>query len=135
MAVNEYAISLPFSIDDFGGFSSTTSQSKIWADRVRSAVGTLLAERVIRPTYGTEIPEGLFDSIESASGRIEPIVEDVFNTYLSPLELEEVQVTLDDLNGTFYIDVLYLLPNKEQTSVSIGLATISQDTPIIEELL
>lgn len=134
MAANEYALSLPFSIDDFGNIGSTTSQNKIWADRVRSAVGTLLTERVMRPSYGTDIPEGLFDSIEAASGLVEPIVEDVFNTFLDPLELQDVLITLDDLNGTFYVDIMYLLPNKEQTSVSIGVATISPDNPITEEL-
>jgi phage baseplate assembly protein W len=133
--VYEYAISLPFRFDDFGNIASTTAQTKIWADRVRSAVGTSLAERVVRPDYGTQIPENLFENVTLVSELIQNEVAKVFENNLVELELDETVVTIDEQAGTVYAEVLYFLPNKEQTSVTIGIASISPDAPIQEELL
>jgi phage baseplate assembly protein W len=131
----EYALSLPFRVDDFGGIASTTSQSKIWADRVRSAVGTTVSERVMRPEFGTEIPENLFDDPDVLGGTIESEVELVFDRDLPNLELDEVTVLVDESMGIVTANVSYFLPNKEQAAVTIGIATISPSTPIQEELL
>ena len=60
----ERAISLPFSIDSYGNVASTKDQSKIWADRVRSVVGTTVGERLMRPDFGTSIPFATFSGRE-----------------------------------------------------------------------
>jgi phage baseplate assembly protein W len=133
--VYESAISLPFSFDNFGNVSSTISQPKIWADRVRSVIGTAIKERVMRPEYGTKIPRNLFDSVASVATLIQSEVEEAFGRYLPKLELEKTVVTIDEYNGTVYAEVNYFLPNKEQTSVTIGIATISSNSPIQEDIL
>lgn len=133
--IYEYAISLPFRFDDFGNIASTTSQSKIWADRVRSAVGTTLAERVIRPDYGTKIPTNLFSDVSKMSALVEDEVQTAFTEWLPALEFDDVAVTVNEAEGIVTAEVSYFLPNKEQTSVSIGIARISSDSPIQEELL
>jgi phage baseplate assembly protein W len=49
----EKTIALPFSVDPYGKVTVASDQSKIWADRVRSVIGTFLRERVMRPEFGT----------------------------------------------------------------------------------
>lgn len=133
--VAEFAISLPFRIDDFGSIANTSSQISIWADRVRSAVGTTLTERVMRPEFGTTIPESLFESIESMEGIITPQISSVFENLLPTLTLDDVTISYDESSNTITAEVLYTLPNREQTSVSIGVAYIDGNTPIQENLL
>lgn len=133
--VYEYAISLPFRFDDFGGVASTTSQSKIWADRVRSAVGTTIAERVMRPDYGTEIPTNLFDNVSRISEIVQEEIASVFIRQLPELELDETIVTINEAEGAVFAEVRYFLPNKDQSAVSIGIATINPNFPIQEELI
>ena len=70
LRVTELAISLPFSINEFGSVANTTSQEKIWADRVRVAVGTGLNERVMRPDYGVDVRSALMDTTEAAEALI-----------------------------------------------------------------
>jgi hypothetical protein len=48
--------------------------------------------------------------------------------------LDEVTPVFDAKTSTINVQVLYTLPNKDQASVSIGLARINPDEPIIEEL-
>lgn len=133
--IYEVAISLPFSIDDFGSVATATLQSKIWADRVRSAVGTTLRERVFRYDYGTTIPSKLWDDVTTMQDVIEEQIENVFDRDLVTLTLDSVDVTYDERQETVFAEVSYFLPNNEQTSVIIGVATISSTDPIVEELL
>ena len=82
---SEKAISLPFSIDTSGSIGTTTEQSKIWTDRVRSVLGTSLRERVMRPTFGTLIPFSLFNNVENAVEEIRDEVTRAFDRYLQLL--------------------------------------------------
>ena len=133
--VSEYAISLPFRIDDFGGVANTSNQINIWADRARSAIGTALAERIMRPDFGTEIPATSFDSVSNMQNLIEPEINKAFQTWLPLLELNSVTVSYDEPSNYITAEVLYTLPNREQTSVSIGVAVLNGNSPIQENLL
>jgi phage baseplate assembly protein W len=133
--VYERAISLPFRIDDFGNIASTISQEKIWADRVRSAIGTRLNERVILQDYGTEIPDSLFQNSDTTLEIVREQVETAFIRDLPTLELISVVATYQASEDTIYAEITYSLPSKEQTSVVIGIATLSSNNPIEEELL
>ena len=132
--VSEYAISLPFKIDDFGNVATATSQSKIWADRVRSVIGTGVGERVMRVSFGTQIPVNFFENVEFVAENIKEEVNQAFINSLPELELEETIVVIDEALGTVNAEVKYLLPNKDQTAITIGIARINPDQPLEEEL-
>ena len=134
MAIFEMTISLPFGISDFGGVTSTTNQEKIWADRVRSVVGTSVQERVMRPAFGTEIPRTLFETEEVMSTRIEEEISQAFTSYLPLLTLDSVSVEFDSRVDVITATIIYELPNEEEATVSIGIATVSNDQPISEVL-
>jgi phage baseplate assembly protein W len=131
----EVALSLPFSVDPYGSINTTTDQSKIWADRVRSVLGTTLRERVMRPTMGTIIPFSLFNSEESATAEIRAEVSKAFGEQLKLLTLEKVNVTSDSYTNVLNIEVIYGLPNNEIVSTIVGLVLIDGAKPIYEELL
>lgn len=130
----EKAISLPFSIDTFGMLGTTTEQSKIWADRVRSVLGTSLRERVMRPTLGTLIPFSLFNGIETAVVEIKDEVQSAFGKQLSLLTLKNTEVQHDIYNNILTITVTYALPNQEINKTTIGYITIRGTLPLYEEL-
>jgi phage baseplate assembly protein W len=132
--VSEYAISLPFKIDDFGNVATATSQSKIWADRVRSVIGTGVGERVMRVSFGTQIPVNFFENVEFVAENIKEEVNQAFINSLPELELEETIVVIDEALGTVTAEVKYLLPNRDQTAITIGIARINPDQPLEEEL-
>lgn len=138
----ETAISLPFSIDPYGKVAVAGSYSKIWADRVRSVLGTFLRERVHRPTFGTLIPYSLFDTQSAAAAEIEAEVQQAFATQLQPLTLEEVVVTADEYTNTLTAEVIYALPSTgdlESVVLPIakagGTAYIDGTFPLFEDPL
>lgn len=130
----EKAISLPFSIDPYGRVSFTTLQSKIWADRVRSVLGTFLRERVMRPNFGTLIPYALFETETSATIQIENEVEKAFNQQLPLLRLQSTNVTFDEYSNVVTVEVIYALPNNETVSTVVGLVLIQGANPPYQEL-
>jgi phage baseplate assembly protein W len=132
--VSEIALTLPFSVSEFGTISTTTSQEKIWADRVRSAVGTAVGERVMRPDYGTEIPASTFDTLESAAEILKQQVELAFSRDLRLLKLVSTVVTLDSANSTLEAEITYSLPNRTTEVVLLGFATLDGNLPLTEDV-
>lgn len=130
----ELAISLPFSIDSYGNVSSTKDQSKIWADRVRSVVGTTVGERLMRPNFGTNIPFATFNGRELVAEIARQELSASFSKFLPALTLESVSVRFTE-DDHVYADVTYALPNQEEMTLSVGLAYISGNSPIYEEFL
>jgi phage baseplate assembly protein W len=130
----EKAIALPFSINSFGRVTDTTEMSKIWADRVRSVIGTALRERVMLPDFGTDIPSSVFETTEEADSQIQTEVIRAFNEQLSALTLDEVTSTFDEFTGVMNVDITYALPNDEVVNTSIGLVSIAGTAPVYEEL-
>ena len=133
--MSEVSLSLPFSVDPYGKITSTTDQSKIWADRVRSVIGTALKERVMRPTFGTRIPFTVFNTEEDADSEINREVVQAFNEQLALLKLQNVTTSFDTFTGIINIIITYALPNDIEVSTNIGIATIQGNNPIYEETL
>lgn len=131
----EVAISLPFSLNAYGSIKFTESQSKIWSDRVLSVIGTLIGERVMQPTFGTEIAESLFNSTQRMEEVIPVEVEKAFTTYLPALTLVDTIITSDPENGSIYVDVVYGLPNDEQTNTVVALVAVAGKNPPVQENL
>jgi phage baseplate assembly protein W len=131
---SEYAISLPFTIDGYGNILKTSNQSEIWEARVKSAIGTAFGERVMRSNYGTKIPEIFFDTQDTLTAGIKKEVTAVFANYLPILNLIDVSVKYDELEGTTTANIVYSLPNETTTTTSVNIVTINQNTPPYEEI-
>ena len=133
---NESAISLPFSIDPYGKVSSTTSQSKIWQDRVLSVIGTTLRERVMRPAFGTLVPYAMFESEDDAQAEVRNEISQAFRQQLNLLTLDKVVVNFDEYTNQVTVSVTYDLPNKqsEKLTTTVGLISLAGKNPSLEEL-
>ena len=131
---NEVAVALPFKVDYSGKISFTSDQKVVWADRVKSVIGTAVRERVMRPSYGTLIPYSLFDQDTDAATQIQVEIQKAFNTYLPTLVLENVTATTDIYTNTVSANLSYLLPNNTQVSTSLGVISLAGSNPPYEEI-
>jgi phage baseplate assembly protein W len=130
----ERAISLPFSIDSYGNVSSTKDQSKIWADKVHSVVGTTFGERVMRSEFGTKIPFATFNGRQLVAEVTRRELFNAFAKFLPALTLQDVAVSFGDEDQVI-AEITYSLPNQQDVTTTIGLAYISGNSPIYEEFL
>ena len=131
--VAEATITLPFKINEFGKVATHNSQERIWADRVRSAIGTSVGERVMRPGYGTSIPDIVLGDAERGAEILKDQVQLAFTRDLPLLKLESTEVTFSETSSAMTVEIVYSLPNQQVQTVTMGFAKLSGNYPIIEE--
>ena len=129
----ETALAFPFSIDDYGNVVYTTTQAEIWAARVKSVVGTLLGERVMRPGFGTNMRAVFFNTQEAEEDTIRKEITRVFATYLKLLELKDITIEFSIIDGEATAYITYALPNLIEVQTSVGIVTINGTSPAYEE--
>lgn len=138
MAQKEVAIALPFAINTYGRVNTTIERSKIWQDRVRSVIGTYLGERVMRPDFGSDVTDNVFESAEEAQTLIQTNIREAFAANLPSLTLTDVIVNYDENSGILEAEVIYSLPDartEEVESTTIGIVRIGSELPPIQEIL
>lgn len=133
--IKEKAISLPFAIDDYGNVMTSTSQSKIWGDKVRSVIGTIAGERIMRPSFGTTIPKLAWDTTDVTVSSLDREIRSAFNSQLSQLTLDDVDIVFDEYNNLITVNVVYGLPNDERDNQVVGIAFIPAVGNVREENL
>lgn len=133
--MTQRAISLPFSFDSSGGIGYTQDERKIWQDRVVIVIMTGLEERVMRPSFGTNVKKTVFETINDALAAIRQAVSQGFATWLQQLTLIEVIGTTDPVDGNLSIEVKYRLRNNpEVESVRVKTAILSRSGDTILEI-
>ena len=130
---DEVAISVPFSLDSTGNIVSTTNQDKIWADRVRAVIGTVLGERVMRPDFGTRVAFSSFETRSGAEAIIRLEIERAFILQLPLLNYVDVDFEFNETENIVLCNLLYELPNRKQATTRVGVVTVSENNPAYEE--
>jgi phage baseplate assembly protein W len=129
------AISLPFSINEVGGVSYATTEAKIYQDRVLLVVMTNLNERVMNPTFGSNLGLSLFQNINDAMALIQQSISLAFSRWLAPLTLISVSGYVDPVEARLVLEVTYKLRDEDNgQSVTIKTAILSRDGDVLLEV-
>jgi phage baseplate assembly protein W len=130
------ALSLPFSFDTAsGGLTTTTDLAKTWQDRIIIAVMTSIGERVMRPTYGSDVPKTLNHNMSDAISIINQSVHIAFSRWMTELQLIEVTGFIDQTDGYLIVQIKYKYraQNINQT-VNIKTAILSRSGDVLLEV-
>jgi phage baseplate assembly protein W len=128
------AITLPFTIGP-NGVNKTEDYSKIWKDRVYGVVLTSFNERVMSPTFGTQVKSSLFENIDDAMAAIRQSIQIGFSKWLSTLTLNSVIGSLDANEGNLNIEVLYSIPGTiDEQSVTLKTDILSRSGDVLLEV-
>ena len=123
------AISLPFSFGT-GQVSVTTDTAKMWQDRAYTAITTSFIERLMSPTYGTELLSAIWEPLDVATDIATKTINTAFLAWLRELRLDNVyveQVVDQDLGtASLIITVRYKLPNNRTDELVIKTATFNR---------
>jgi phage baseplate assembly protein W len=115
------AISLPFRFDGYGTVATTTSMSRIWADRVRSVIATALGERLHRPNYGTPTPIHLFRSTDAIHTVLDVDIATAFQTWLPQLRYLGLELTEVSNTGEVEVQIKYGVPDSNVSDNSVSI--------------
>lgn len=128
-------VSLPFNFTEFGGVDSTKDPAKIWQDRVIVAVMTAIGERVMRPTYGSDVAKAVGESVNDALNIIRQSIEVSFSRWLKELTLLSVDGQIDPYDDYLIVQVKYnyRAQNLVQT-LNIKTAVLSRSGDVLLEV-
>lgn len=129
------AITLPFSLNESGGIGYTKDASKIWQDRVTLVVMTNMNERVMNPTFGSNIGLATFQNINDAMTIIQQAVALAFSQWLTPLTLLSVSGYVDPVDARLVLEINYKLRDADNgQSVTIKTAILSRAGDVLLEV-
>jgi phage baseplate assembly protein W len=132
--MTEKAISLPFGFNESGGISFTTDIKKIWQDRVVIAVMTSLGERVMQPSFGSDVKIATFESIENAKVTIRQAITVAFSRWLTQLSLTAVEAYFDEAESALNIEVTYNYGAALDDTVTIKTAILNRSGEVLLEV-
>ena len=121
--------------NDSGAVAYTEDPVKIWQDRVVVAVMTGFNERVMRPTFGSDVAQAASENINDAISAINQGVTLAFSRWLPELTFINMESYIDPYDGYLIVQIKYnyRAQNSIQT-VNIKTAVLSRSGEIIREV-
>ncbi len=132
--MTEKAITLPFGFNESGGISFTTDVKKIWQDRVVMVVMTSLGERVMQPSFGSDVKLATFEPIENAQVAIKQSVTVAFSRWLPQLSLTGVESYFDETETTLNVEITYNYGAALDDTVTIKTAILNRSGEVLLEV-
>ena len=123
------AISFPFSQDIFGVTSSTSTQSKVYLDRLLTLLSTNIGQRPMLPEYGTDIGAALFENDNDFPAAINVAVANAVSRWMPDVTLNNIEISELD-TGQVNVAVTILLPNGQATSLTVNSTVFNADGTI-----
>jgi phage baseplate assembly protein W len=121
------AISFPFTLDPFGKLTSTTTQEKIYQDRVLTLLSTAVGERPMRPTYGTNVAVAMFENQGKIEAAINDAIRTAISTWIPELTVEKIAVTGFLEDGQVAVELNVTLPDFTTSNIKVLSTTLNPD--------
>ena len=84
-------------------------------------------EKFFNPSFGSGIPDLLFEPFDFVTGAIKTEVENLINLYEPRVSLIEVAIDLDESNNAYEVQIVYLIPDSGQVNnVTLSLTSSSR---------
>lgn len=132
--MSNVSIAIPFRFTSAGTVATATDERQIWRDRVLIVLLTKFSERVMRPNFGSDLNQSLFENEGTAIEIATRAINIAFNTWLGALNLVELIPKFDGNTGFLEINVSYLLPSGEEDQVIIKTAIFSRSGELVQEI-
>lgn len=128
------AISLPFTFNSAGQIGYTEDEKKIIQDRILLAVMTKPGERVMLPSYGSQVHQALFETFDGAASTVRQAVTACFAEWFPYLVLESVDTGVNNNSGELVFEIKYRKsPVSQIEALQIKTGTFTRAGELIEE--
>lgn len=132
---SEIAISHPFTFTLGNGVKATKDQNKIWMDRAKVLLGTIVGERLMYPLYGTDVSSQVFGNETETQINIERGVYEAFAKFMPNITVQDVSTSFNAVEGSVEVNVSFQLPNQTVSSIVVGYASINGNQLILEKVV
>lgn len=127
-------ISMPFSFNAFGQVNTTNDPKKLWRDRVLLVLLTKFHEKLMTPSFGSDLNTVLFEGASQAAEIAVKTINIAFNQWLSSLKLKSITPAYNNDTGTLEVTILYSLPSGETDTVTVNTAVFNRSGDLLLEI-
>jgi phage baseplate assembly protein W len=127
-------ITMPFSFNAFGQVNTTTDPRKLWRDRALLVLLTRFNEKLMAPSFGSDLGSTLFESAEQAAEIAVKTITIAFNQWLSSLKLKNISPEYNYETGSLEVTILYSLPSGETDTVTVNTAVFNRSGDLLLEI-
>ena len=115
----------PFRVDAQGGIATTRDPSQVLRNHVLTVIGTSVGERVMRPNYGTEVRDMLFEGDDDVTSAIlQSDIQRALEAAEPGIVVQDVSTqTGNGLDGIIGIEVTYSAANSQLETVTVPVNT------------
>ena len=129
------AIKYPFYLDTFGKITQTKDIGSIYTDRALTLLSTVVYERPMQPTYGTDVDRALFENGEDHYAAIEGAVYRAMATFLPILKVDDIIIDFPNQDGVAEVTVVLALPDGTTNTVTVQNRYLNSDGTIVGNIL
>ena len=131
-------ISYPFTLDSIGVVKTTDYTPKIYLDRLLTLLSTNVGQRPMNPGYGVDLKTALFENAYIVDGpqkttfsaAVKSAIETAVNNWLPDISLGDIKVGPIGEDGIAAIEIVVVLPNSTQATLSTTTAIFTNDGTI-----
>ena len=123
-------ISYPFKLSFLGELQGTEEPVKVYTDRLLTLLSTSPGQRPMLPEYGTDVLRALYENDNQLEISINQAVRSAVAVWIPEISIEEINVTLPDLEGKATVTILIQLPNSTLTTLTVSTAIFNVDGTI-----
>ena len=121
------AIQHPFHLDSFGKITATSDQNKIYLDRLLSLLSTMVYQRPMHSTYGTDIFRALYETGDDYIQAVKESITRAVYTYLPLLTIVKIDIKSSDTEGKSTVEVVVSFPDNTINSVQVNTLYLLND--------
>lgn len=129
------AVEHPFRFDPLGRIITTSDTNKIYLDRLMTILSTQVYQRVMRPTYGTDISRALYESGQIYSDSVKESINRAVAQFLPTLSIVSVTVGDIDYSGSSVVEILVSFPDGTINTVAVNSKNLLNDGTVIGDII
>jgi phage baseplate assembly protein W len=129
------AIKFPFQFDSFGKVISTSDSDTIYRERILTLVSTVVLNRPMRPTYGTDVPRAIYENGGDANNSVPIAINRAIATFLPAVKVAAIDIVGPNETGAMSIDILVELPSGTQASITTPYSVFSSSGVSLGEIV
>lgn len=121
------SITYPYTVNVNGTVDAAVTSTRLYLDRVLTLVSTYKGQRPMLPDYGVDWSGALFENDNVARLAIPIAIRAAVAKWIPEVEVTDVNIKFDPLNGIEYVTLSLALPDNTVTTMSINTATFNMD--------
>lgn len=128
-------IAYPFILDPLGKIVKTSDPNKIYLDKIMTLLSTLIDQRPMRSTYGTDIFRSLYETGNNYQQALKEAITRAMFLFLPEVSIKELNISEIDSSGKSVVTILFGFPDGSTNEVMLNEKYFNPDGTLLGDIV